>query len=247
MRIQVPAAVVIGSDVFDQFLEENNLRDFAFTCRDDHEITGIFLAAEKFPSEVLADLAAFLEIVHTPLAVRSSSLLEDSQYHPFAGVYETYMIPNIHPNPLARLNDLLNSVKRVYASTFYQSAKEYINVTSYRLEEEKMAVIIQRLVGKTHRTRFYPDCSGVTKSYNFYPLPPQKSSDGIVSIALGLGKWVVDGGNTVRFCPKYPNDIIQFHSVKETMNSSQRLFFSLEMDASADFGSETHDMMVQQT
>jgi CheY-like chemotaxis protein len=246
VRIQVPAAVVIGSDVFDQFLEENNLRDFAFNCRDDQEITGRFLAAEKFPSSILADLATFLEIVHTPLAVRSSSLLEDSQYHPFAGVYETYMIPNIHPNPLARLNDLLNSVKRVYASTFYKSAKEYINVTTYRLEEEKMAVIIQRLVGKIHGNRFYPDCSGVTKSYNFYPLPPQKSSDGIVSIAMGLGKWVVDGGNTVRFCPKYPNDIVQFYSVKETMNSSQQLFFSLEMDASADFGSETYDMMVQQ-
>jgi hypothetical protein len=246
VRIQVPAAVVLGSDVFDQFLEENNLRDFAFNCRDDHEITSRFLTAEKFPSDVLADLAAFLEIIHTPLAVRSSSLLEDSQYHPFAGVYETYMIPNIHPNPLVRLNDLLNSVKRVFASTFYQSAKEYINVTSYRLEEEKMAVIIQRLAGKAHGNRFYPDCSGVTKSYNFYPLPPQKSSDGIVSIAMGLGKWVVDGGNTVRFCPKYPNDIVQFYSVKETMSSSQRSFFSLEMDANSDFGTETHDMMVQQ-
>ena len=138
------------------------------------------------------------------------------------------------------------SIKRVYASTFYQGAKEYIHVTSYRLEEEKMAVIIQQLAGKAHENRFYPDISGVAKSHNFYPMAPQKSSDGIVSAALGLGKWVVDGGNTVRFCPKYPNDIMQFHSVKETLDSSQRNFFSLELDADADFGAETHDLMVQE-
>ncbi len=246
VRIYVPSAVVIATDVFDQFLDENELRDFAFHCQDDREITKRFLAAEKFPSDILADLSAFLEVVHMPLAVRSSSLLEDSQYHPFAGVYETYMIPNIHQNPLARLNDLLNSIKRVYASTFYKSSKEYIGITSYRLEEEKMAVIVQKLAGKTHDNRYYPDISGVAKSYNFYPVSPQKSSDGTVSVALGLGKWVVDGGNTIRFCPKYPTDILQFHSVKETLNSTQRSFFSLELDANADFGSETHDMMVQQ-
>jgi phosphoenolpyruvate synthase/pyruvate phosphate dikinase len=120
------------------------------------------------------------------------------------------MIPNTHSNQLVRLNDLLNSIKRVYASAFYQSAKEYIRVTSYRAEDEKMAVIIQRFVGRSHENRNYPDISGVAKSYNFYPLAPQKTADGIASIALGLGKWVVDGGDTVRFCPKYPTDIIQF-------------------------------------
>ncbi|MFH0990337.1 MAG: PEP/pyruvate-binding domain-containing protein [bacterium] len=245
IHISVPAAVVIGTDVFDQFLEENQLREFAFNCSDDREITKRFLEAEKFPSDIFADLAAFLEIIHTPLAVRSSSLLEDSQYHPFAGVYETYMIPNLHANPLVRLNDLLNSVKRVYASTFYQGAKEYIRVTSYRLEEEKMAVIIQRLAGRAHENRFYPDIAGVAKSYNFYTIAPQKPSDGTVAVALGLGKTVVDGGNTVRFCPKYPADVLQFYSVKETMNSSQRSFFSLELDANSDFGTETQDMMVQ--
>lgn len=246
VKVHVPTAVVLGTDVFDQFLDENDLRNFASATKDDREITRRFLSAEKFPSGALADLAAFLEMVHTPLAVRSSSLLEDSQYHPFAGVYETYMIPNLHPNPLVRLNDLLNSIKRVYASTFYQSAKEYIHVTSYRLEEEKMAVIVQRLIGKTHESRFYPDISGVAKSYNFYPMPPQKSSDGTVSAALGLGKWVVDGGNAVHFCPKYPTDIAQFHSVQETLNTSQLSFFSLELDANSNFGIETHDTMVQQ-
>jgi len=155
-------------------------------------------------------------------------------------------LPNNQANPLIRLNDLLNAVKRVFASTFYQSAKDYIRVTSYRLEEEKMAVIIQKMVGRPHGDRFYPDFAGVAKSYNFYPLPPQTSSDGIVSVALGLGKWVVDGGDSVRFCPKYPTDLIQFYSVEETLNTTQRGFFALKLDASSGFGIETHDMLVKQ-
>ncbi len=246
VQIYVPPAVVLGTDVFDQFVDENNLRKFALNCDDDEEITRMFLEASKFPEDILGELAAFLDVVHTPLAVRSSSLLEDSQYHPFAGVYETYMLPNKHANPLVRLNDLLNTIKRVYASTFYQSAKDYIKITTYRLEEEKMAVIIQKMVGRAHGVRFYPDFSGVAKSYNFYPHPPQKPFDGTVSVALGLGKWVVDGGNTVRFCPKYPNDVIQFHSVKETLDSSQREFFALQLDSSSDFGYATHDMLIGQ-
>lgn len=246
VKIYIPSAVVLGTEVFDHFVDENNLRNFALNCNDDAEITKRFLEASKFPEDILGELAAFLDIVHTPLAVRSSSLLEDSQYHPFAGVYETYMIPNKHHNPLIRLNDLLNTIKRVYASTFYQGAKDYIKITSYRLEEEKMAVIIQRLVGLVHENRFYPDISGVAKSYNFYPHPPQKQSDGIVSVALGLGKTVVDGGNTVRFCPKYPTDLMQFYSVKESLNSTQRQFYALQLDGNADFGYTTHDMLVNQ-
>jgi CheY-like chemotaxis protein len=246
VKIYIPSAVVLGTEVFDQFLDDNNLRKFALNCTDDSEITKRFLIASKFPEEVLGELAAFLDIVHTPLAVRSSSLLEDSQYHPFAGVYETYMIPNKHHNPLIRLNDLLNTIKRVYASTFYQGSKDYIRITSYRLEEEKMAVIIQRLVGLTHDNRFYPDISGVAKSYNFYPHPPQKPFDGIVSVALGLGKTVVDGGNTVRFSPKYPTDLMQFYSVKESLQSTQRQFYALQLDGNSDFGYETHDLLVQQ-
>ncbi|MDL1893414.1 histidine kinase, partial [Sphingobacteriales bacterium CHB3] len=245
VRIHVPPAVVLGTDVFDQFVDENDLRRFAMDCDDDKQITRRFLDAQRFPEDVLGNLAAFLDIIRTPLAVRSSSLLEDSQYHPFAGVYETYMLPNIHPNPLVRLNDLLNTIKRVYASTFYQSAKDYIKVTSYRLEEEKMAVIVQKMVGRTHEHRFYPDFAGVARSYNFYPLPPQKSSDGIVSVALGLGKWVVDGGNAVRFCPKYPTDLIQFYSAEESLDTTQREFFALQLDAASDFGIGTHDMLVK--
>ena len=243
--ITVPPAVVLGTDVFDQFILDNRLREFAISCDDDREITRRFLEAPRFPEEILADLAAFLDLVRSPIAVRSSSLLEDSQYHPFAGVYETYMLPNNDPNPLVRLNDLLMTIKRVFASTFYQSTKSYFRVTSYRLEEEKMAVIVQRMVGTAHDLRFYPDISGVAKSYNFYPHPPQTAGDGIVSVALGLGKWVVDGGTTVRFCPKYPTDLIQFYSSEETLNNTQHEFYALQLDARSDFGFETHDMLLR--
>jgi CheY-like chemotaxis protein len=246
VTISVPPAVVLGTNVFDQFLEENNLRQFALKSSDDEEITKRFVEADKFPEDILADLAAFLDIIHSPLAVRSSSLLEDSQYHPFAGVYETYMLPNKEHNPLIRLNDLLNTIKRVYASTFYQGAKDYMKITSYRFEEEKMAVIIQKMVGSAHDNRFYPDFSGVAKSYNFYPIKPQKSEDGIVSVALGLGKTVVDGGNTVIFCPKFPSDLIQFYSTKESLNSSQHEFFALQLDSHTSISYETHDMLVKQ-
>jgi CheY-like chemotaxis protein len=245
VEISVPPAVVIGTEVFDKFIDDNNLRSFALNSTDDAELTKRFLEAEKFPEDILGDLAAFIRIIHSPLAVRSSSLLEDSQYHPFAGVYETYMLPNNQTNPLIRLNDLLNTIKRVYASTFYQAAKNYIKITSYRLEEEKMAVIIQKMVGSKHENRYYPNFSGVGKSYNFYPLPPQKSTDGVVSVALGLGKWVVDGGLTVRFCPKYPNDLIQFYSAQNSLDYSQRQFYALRMDEVNKFVETTHDTLVE--
>ena len=246
IKIFVPPAVVLGTDIFDQFIDENNLRKFALNCNDDEEITRKFLEAVKFPEDILGELAAFLDIIREPLAVRSSSLLEDSQYHPFAGVYETYMLPNNQANPLIRLNDLLNTIKRVYASTFYQGAKDYIRITSYRLEEEKMAVIIQKMIGISHGERFYPDISGVARSYNFYPLPPQKTIDGVVSVALGLGKTVVDGGNTVRFCPKYPTDLIQFYTAEESMSSTQHEFYALDLAGKSDFGYVTHDLLQKQ-
>ena len=246
VKIFVPPAVVLGTEVFDQFVEDNNLRNFAIDCNDDEEITKRFVEARRFSKDVLADLETFLTLIRTPLAVRSSSLLEDSQYHPFAGVYATYMIPNNQYNPLIRLTDLLNTIKRVYASTFYQRAKDYIKLTSYRLEEEKMAVIIQKMIGVTRDKKFYPDFSGVAKSYNFYPQPPQKSSDGTVSVALGLGKTVVEGGNTVRFCPKYPTDLIQFYSVEESLNNSQRNFYALQLDEHLQSAYETHDILLKQ-
>lgn len=243
-KIDVPPAVVIGTDVFDQFLSENGLHSFALSSKDDHETTRRFVEAERFPFEVIRALADFLELMPYPLAVRSSSLLEDSQYHPFAGVYETYMIPNNHPDPEVRLQELINTIKRVYASTFYQSAKDYIKITSYRLEEEKMAVMVQKMVGSRHGNIFYPDFSGVAKSHNFYPIPPQKASDGIVSVALGLGKTIVEGGNCVRFCPKYPKQLLQFSSVDQTLQSSQEEFYALEMERDPIDISETHDVLL---
>lgn len=232
--IGIPPGVVIGTEVFDQFLEENNLRNFALNCSDDEEIKTRFLEAKRFPEETLNQLRDFLEIVNEPLSVRSSSLLEDSQYHPFAGVYETYMIPNNSENPEIRLGDLINAIILVYASTFYCNSKDYIKITNYRLEEEKMAIIIQKTIGAVHSNRFYPDFSGVAKTYNFYPLPPMKSNDGIVSVALGLGKTIVEGGTTIRFCPKYPAHLIQFHSTKETLNNNQQEFFALDLDTVRD-------------
>jgi len=232
VHITVPPAVIIGTEVFDHFLDKNNLRDAALTGTDDAEITRRFLAAKWFPSDILKQLESFLGIIREPLAVRSSSLLEDSQYHPFAGVYATYMIPNNNPKPSVRLQELLVAVKRVYASTFYKAAKDYIKVTSYRLEEEKMAVIVQRMVGSQHQQRFYPDFSGVAKSYNFYPMPPQKPLDGIVSTALGLGKTIVDGGMTVRFSPRYPQHLIQFSTTSQALRNNQKEFYALELQES---------------
>jgi len=246
VRIFVPPGIVIATEVYDSFLEQNNLRKFAIECDNDEEITKRFLQAEHFPHEIISHLASFLELIDSPLAVRSSSLLEDSQYHPFAGVYETYMLPNNHANPLIRLNELLITIKKIYASTFYQRAKEYLKITSYRLEEEKMAVIIQKLVGKRHENRFYPEISGVAKSYNFYPVKPQKSHDGIVNVALGLGKTVVDGGSCLRFCPKYPQDIIQFNSVKDTLDNSQTKFYALQLDGEVDLEVQTHDLLLKE-
>ncbi len=245
VQITVPPAVVLGTDIFDRFLNENNLRKFALESTDDVEITKRFLEASIFPEGLLGNLAAFLHLIRQPLAVRSSSMLEDSQYHPFAGVYQTYMIPNDHPDLFVRLGQLVTTIKRVYASTYYQTAKDYFKITDYQPEEERMAVIIQKMVGAKHRTRFYPDFSGVARSYNFYPVPPQKPLDGIVAVALGLGKTIVDGGITVRFCPRYPNHLLQFFSTAETLRNNQNQFFALDMNAQPTRTAETTDMLVK--
>ena len=245
IRISVPPAVVIGTDVFDQFLAENDLRQFAMESVDDREIMRRFLEAKKFPEDVLAELAAFLDLEDSPLAVRSSSLLEDSHIHPFAGVYKTYMLPNCHSDPIARLSELVKAIKKVYASTFYRAAKSYIKATSYRLEEEKMAVIIQKMIGSRHSHRFYPVFSGVARSYNFYPISPQKSSDGVIAVSLGLGKMVVEGGIAVRFSPRYPKHIHQFSNVKEALKNTQNDFFALDLNEEVVDYTDTDDYFVK--
>ena len=245
IRITIPPAIVLGTDVFDQFLQENNLREFALNAVDDREIIQRFTAAERFPKKVMTELVSFLELVNTPLAVRSSSLLEDSHNHPFAGVYRTYMLPNSKQDFFIRLEELVNAIKKVYASTFLLSAKDYIKATSYRLEEEKMAVIIQKMVGSVHNERFYPNFSGVAKSYNFYPIAPQKYSDGIVSVALGLGKMVVEGGETVLFCPKYPTHVDLFSTTKSTLKNSQKTFFALDLSSNIEKKLDKDDYFVK--
>lgn len=245
INIAVPAAVVLGTEVFDRFIDDNDLYHFALNCDDDRELTRRFLEVQNFPLDALHQLKDFLAIVKSPIAVRSSSLLEDSQYYPFAGVYHTFMLPNNHENLNVRLFELLNAVKRVYASTFSQSSKSYFRITEYRLEEEKMAVVIQKMVGNRHGDYFYPDFAGVAKSYNFYPVAPQESRDGLASIALGLGKTVVDGGNSVKFCPKYPHLLPQFSSLNETLNNSQREFYALNLNGRIGDLNEMRDTLLE--
>jgi CheY-like chemotaxis protein len=230
--VTVPAAVVLATDVFDRFLDENDLRNFALHSADDAEIERRFLAA-RFPRDARDDLAALLPRIDYPLAVRSSSLLEDSQHQPFAGIYETFMLANRGASPDARLDQLIRAIVGVYASMFSRQAKDYIAATPYRLEEEKMAVIVQRIVGRAHDTRFYPDLAGVARSHNFYPTPPLVADDGIAAIALGLGKSVVAEGSCLRFCPRHPRHLVQFSSVADILANTQRAFWALDLGGGA--------------
>jgi len=233
IRVTVPAMLVIATNMFDRFMNDNDLLDFANQSSDDSEIRRRFLAA-SLPGELQEDLMAFLGQVRVPLAVRSSSLLEDSQYQPFTGVYETFMLGNHQPDIQVRCRQLTEAIKRVYASTFCQRAKAYVKNTPYRLEEEKMAVILQQVVGTAYGQRFYPHFSGVAQSRNFYPVPPMTPEDGIAAVALGLGRAVVSGGKCLRFCPRYPRNMVQFSSVEDMLANSQFDFWALELNHPAD-------------
>ncbi|NOZ79181.1 MAG: histidine kinase [Acidobacteria bacterium] len=230
VQIEIPRTVVLSSDLFEEFLTVNNLRNLfreADSLSDD-EILRAFCRS-RFPHERRADLARFLECVTTPLAVRSSSILEDSLYQPFAGVYATVMLPNNHPSLDIRLAQLLEAVKVVYASTFQKRARDYLKGTPHRVEEERMAVLVQRLVGSRHKDLFYPTLAGVALSYNFYPFRDMRPEDGVALIALGLGKSVVDGIEALRFCPKYPQVLPQFSNTKDMLRNAQRHFYALDL------------------
>jgi len=233
--IEVPQAAVLATEIFDEFLTSNGLDDFALSCTSDAELEQRFLFA-PFPKSCSGDLERFLEFADYPLAVRSSGLLEDSHSQAFAGVYQTYMLPNNDPDPAVRLRQLIAAIKQVYASTFSNRAKGFLDITPYRLEEEKMAVLIQRIVGRQHGARFYPDFSGVGRSHNFYPVAPATSDDGITAVALGLGMAVVDGGNALRFCPKYPLNQPGFSSVDDVLRNSQRQFYALDLKSGHESG-----------
>jgi hypothetical protein len=240
VRISVPPTVVLGTDIYDEFLDRNRLRDFAIKCQDDREILKRFLSA-RFIRSVERDLEVYLKHVQSPLAVRSSSLLEDNQYQPFAGIYDTFMLPNNHGDMDVRLEQLIAAIKQVYASTFSSHAKAYLDATPYRLEEEKMGIVIQQLVGTHHAGLYYPDFAGVARSHNFYPAPPFKSEDGIAAVAHGLGKTVVEGERCLRFCPRFPQHVLQFSSVDDYLNYSQREFWALDLGLGSEPVHDPHD------
>jgi hypothetical protein len=234
MHVYIPDMMVIQTAVFDQFLDRNNLRDLALSDVPDDRLALAFQQAE-LPFEILGDLRTLVEKVHAPLAVRSSSLLEDSLYEPFAGVYSTKMIPNNQFDPNIRFRRLTEAIKYVYASAFFKGAKTYIKATKHSIEEEKMAVIIQEEVGKKFGLRFYPEVSGVARSYNFYPMGRAKHDDGIVHLALGLGKTIVDGGVSWSFAPPYAKVEPPYRTVKELLKISQTRFWAVNMGPNVEY------------
>ncbi len=228
VSVGVPPSAVVATEVFDQFLADNELHDLAYGSASDQEIAHRFTSA-RLPEGVIRDLESFLQRIEYPLAVRSSSLLEDSSAQPFAGIYRTYMLPNSHGDPAVRLAQLQRAIKLVYASTFSRAAKAYAESTSSRIEDEKMAVILQQLVGSRHRDHFYPHVSGVARSVNFYPIEPMRAEDGIAVIALGLGRQVAGGLRALRFSPAHPRNIPAFSSTDAVRENSQNQFFALDM------------------
>ncbi|HAK45843.1 MAG TPA: phosphoenolpyruvate synthase [Spirochaeta sp.] len=229
VNIAIPRTIVLTTEMFDDFMLHNDLHNAALKNTDDAELLQIFLKAE-IPDSYLPDLEAILREIEAPLAVRSSSLLEDSHYQPFAGIYSTYMLSNIDESLKVRKEELFTAIKAVYASTYYQHSKLYMKSTNNIVEEEKMAVVIQEVAGNTYKNRFYPNISGVARSLNFYPIGPEKPEDGIVDAAFGLGKTVVDGGTVLRFCPAYPRKIIQLTDPQTALRSTQKEFYSLNLD-----------------
>ena len=227
----VPRALVVTTDIFDTFVDANGLQIRARTRMADDEIAGRFLAA-PLPTEVAADLEAYLTYVDQPLAVRSSSLLEDSLSRPYAGIYKTYMLPNDHPDRQVRLEELMTAIKLIYASTFFEEPRAFAERTQQKPDEEKMAVVIQTLVGRPYDDFYLPAISGVAQSYNYYPMAPMQPEDGIANIAVGLGKSVVDGERTLRFCPRYPQHLPQFSTVDDMLDNAQRHYYGLQLAAS---------------
>ena len=225
--VTIPRTVVISTDVFDEFMESNDLFKIGLSDLPDKEILKLFLKA-KLPGWLHQDLYAINQVIVTPMAVRSSSKLEDSYYQPFAGIYSTYMIPKIHDNK-SMVRMLSNAIKSVYASVYFKSSKSYMNATSNAIDEEKMGIIIQEVCGSHHGNLYYPTISGVARSINFYPIGNEKVEDGMVRIGLGLGKLIVEGGLSLRFSPKYPRKVLQLSSPDMALKSTQKEFYALDL------------------
>ena len=230
IAITIPRLVVIATDVFDRFLQRNGLANLDFAELSDTYVAHLFQRAE-FPAEEVGNLRALIETVRTPLAIRSSSLLEDAMYEPFAGVYETKMIPNNQPDADTRFRRLLEAIKFVYASVYFRGARDYVAAVGRSVRDEKMAVIIQEVIGRRHGNRFYPDLSGVARSHNFYPMGWAKPEQGVVDLALGLGKTIVDGGTAWSYSPAYPKVNPPVGSVRELLRQTQTEFWAVNLGA----------------
>ena len=230
--VTIPKTVVICTDIFDEFMETNELYPVALSDVDDETILKYFLRA-SLPARLIEDLMAFFDVVKSPIAVRSSSLLEDSHYQPFAGIYSTYMVPKLE-DKYDMLRTLSDAIKAVYASVFYRDSKAYMTATSNLIDQEKMAIVLQEVVGNRYNDRFYPTISGVARSLNFYPIGNEKAEDGIANIALGLGKYIVDGGQTLRFSPRHPHNILQMSTMDFALRETQTRFYALDLKNLAD-------------
>ncbi|MFR8911753.1 MAG: PEP/pyruvate-binding domain-containing protein [Parabacteroides distasonis] len=225
--VNIPKTVVICTDIFDEFMETNELYPVALGDADDETILRYFLRA-SLPSRLIEDLMAFFDVVKSPIAVRSSSLLEDSHYQPFAGIYSTYMVPKIEEK-YDMLRTVSDAIKAVYASVFYKDSKAYMTATSNLIDQEKMAIVLQEVVGSRYNDHFYPTMSGVARSLNFYPIGNEKAEDGIANIALGLGKYIVDGGQTLRFSPRHPHSILQMSTMDFALRETQTRFYAMDL------------------
>ena len=234
--VNIPKTVVICTDIFDEFMETNELYPVALGDADDETILRYFLRASllkyflraSLPASLIDDLMAFFDVVKSPIAVRSSSLLEDSHYQPFAGIYSTYMVPKIEEK-YDMLRTVSDAIKAVYASVFYKDSKAYMTATSNLIDQEKMAIVLQEVVGSRYNDHFYPTMSGVARSLNFYPIGNEKAEDGIANIALGLGKYIVDGGQTLRFSPRHPHSILQMSTMDFALRETQTRFYALDL------------------
>ena len=231
-RVMIPKTVVLCTDYFDQFMDKNNLWGIALSDASDEEILHHFLKAQ-LPDALIADFFTFFDAVKSPIAVRSSSLLEDSHYQPFAGIYSTYMIPYLD-DKYEMLRMLACAIKGVYASVYYKDSKAYMTATSNVIDQEKMAVILQEVVGKTYGDKYYPTFSGVLRSLNYYPIGDETAEEGIASLALGLGKYIVDGGQTLRVSPYHPNQVLQTSEMETALRETQTRFYALDMSRVGD-------------
>ena len=233
VKIRIPKAVVIGTKEFDKFVNNNHLMEKALTLNTNLEIIELFLTKSLSP-ELIQTLDKFLKQVKFPIAVRSSSLLEDSQYQPLAGLYSTFMLPNSYKNRKKRLDQLCEAIIRIYASTYFTDPKALLENSSYRTEEEKMGIIIMEMIGQQFGDRYYPTLSGIARNTNFYPISYMEREEGVATIALGLGKGVMEGEKSLRFSPKFPNILPQYFSVSETIKSSQNQFYGLSLNHNQD-------------